>query len=45
MVLSGSAAFLAPRLTEDLTDPSAYLLCLHTVDDGVEHGGYKQVDI
>ena len=35
----------APRLTEDLTDPSAYLLCLHTVDDGVEHGGYKQVDI
>lgn len=29
----GSAAFLRPDFTEDLMDPSAYLLCLHTVDD------------
>lgn len=30
---------------KDFEDPSAYFLCLHAVDNGVEHGRYEQVDI
>ena len=30
---------------KDLEDSFSYFLGLHTIDDGVEHGGYKEIDI